>query len=270
MLDAQLEWIETMSASGLNVPGVFIDRSGARVHRVSRRNAEEHPQPVRHALLLDWVHGRPANDRAHSSEMADVGAFVADAHNLASQVPVRRPDRLPRWDWNWVFGPGAPVWTNGPSVLDGTEMAVVERAAAAIAWSLDALGAIPDTQGMIHRDLKLENLILGDHGVGMIDFDHTGVGYYLHDLAVIRTSILNSDRTRSDHLWAAVLAGYTSRRQLPRGHPRYIQALRALQVAASLNRSVAESSLSPDLRGPPSGSSAAAVTRLAAWLQTAR
>jgi Ser/Thr protein kinase RdoA (MazF antagonist) len=269
MLLAQLDWLDRMFEGGLAVPAVVTDRSGRRVHRFRPQGPRDHPRPVRHALVLEWVEGHPVSADASPAEMTKVGAYVARAHNVAADIPSPRPDLLPRWDWDWVFGRGAAMWTNGPSVLDTAQMATVERAATAIELALARIGRTPDTFGMIHRDLKLDNLILGGRDVCAIDFDHTGLGYYLHDLAVLRTSLLIMDRDRARQLWPAFLKGYRARRRLPDDHAVHLGAMRALQVAAGLNRAIEQSLLRPELRGPPAGSPANAVRRLESWLEMA-
>ena len=76
-------------------------------------------------------------------------------------------------------------------------MNAFEEVARRVREDLDALGCGRETFGIIHRDLKLEDLLFREEGaVGAIDFDMSGMGHYLLDLAVVTGSSTTS-RSRS-------------------------------------------------------------------------
>jgi Ser/Thr protein kinase RdoA (MazF antagonist) len=75
------------------------------------------------------------------------------------------------------------------------------------------LGSKPDTFGLIHADLHLENALFDRGAMRLIDFDDCGFGYWLYDIAVP----LWEYRSRPDHalIRAALLDGYAEHRELP-------------------------------------------------------
>jgi aminoglycoside phosphotransferase (APT) family kinase protein len=50
------------------------------------------------------------------------------------------------------------------------------------------LGERREVFGPIHCDLNLSNLVFSRAGVGVLDFDLSGLGHYLLDLAALRTA----------------------------------------------------------------------------------
>lgn len=66
--------------------------------------------------------------------------------------------------------------------------------------------------GIIHGDLHLNNVILHQNSLIPIDFDDSGYGYYIYDLAVILTNY--SHMTEYSQIEANLLQGYRSIREL--------------------------------------------------------
>jgi Ser/Thr protein kinase RdoA (MazF antagonist) len=77
------------------------------------------------------------------------------------------------------------------------------------------LGSKPDSFGLIHADLHLENALFDGDAVRLIDFDDCGFGYWLYDIAVSLWEL----RYRNDYgdFRSALIDGYTRHRPLPPG-----------------------------------------------------
>ena len=104
----------------------------------------------------------------------------------------------------------------------------VERQTRALMERLDAL---PDSRGLIHGDLIAKNCLFRDDGVGALDFDGCGHGYYLYDLApaMLQISALTRRRALAEALWT----GYTTQRPLPEARRAKLEIFVAARLAAS-------------------------------------
>lgn len=290
-LCSQLRWLSALAReTDLAVPepvqtpdGTLVGRvslreahpRGAFLRRLWRRNSDAHrPENAeRHCALLRWVPGEPKRRNLDPAGVAGIGAFVARLHGHAEAYAVPDPSALPRWDWDWPFGGSVPLWDTGEGFFSAGEMAVFRESARRARRDLDRLGYGSAAFGMIHRDLKLENLQFRETGaVGAIDFDMSGLGHYLLDLAVVVQVVeRRAARTalhRPGTLREALLEGYARERPLPDDHARYLRTFAAMRRVHAVNR---------ELRGlaggaSPPGSTPAGGERLlldsASWLES--
>jgi Ser/Thr protein kinase RdoA (MazF antagonist) len=61
--------------------------------------------------------------------------------------------------------------------------AVIARALAVIAPTLDAYGMAPERFGLVHADLRLANLLVDGETLRVIDFDDCGLSWFVYDFA---------------------------------------------------------------------------------------
>ena len=79
---------------------------------------------------------------------------------------------------------------------------------------VEAWGAGNDVYGLIHADMGVKANLLFWHGQPRpIDFDGSGFGYWMYDLAVALTDCIGSNNYT--YLREALLEGYASQRSLP-------------------------------------------------------
>ena len=95
-------------------------------------------------------------------------------------------------------------------------MGVFAEAAQRSKEVLEGLGEDADVFGVIHRDLKLDNVVFHQERAGVIDFDACGLGHYLLDLCRVRRTLTTRHANRLRPLWDAFLAGYENTRPSPR------------------------------------------------------
>lgn len=243
VLRSQMAWLSALArGTDLLVPEPVATSGGALVARVG----EEGTPRVRHSTLVRWVPGDHKRRKPSDADLGAVGYLVASLHAHAERYVSPEGAMFPRWDWDWPFGRSAPVWAEGPTFYSEQEMSVFREASRRVRASLGELGYGGEAFGLVHRDLKLGNLVFSEglaSGVvaGAVDFDLSGSGHYLFDLAVVRRSVrrlLPADRRETG--WAALLGSYEHERPLPatvrERLDRYLLVFDAMQRVAGVNR----------------------------------
>lgn len=218
---------------------------GSLLRRASRRRDAEElqsdlgdaPGMSRNFALLRWVPG--GHKEIHKPEdLSLAGSYVARLHRHAEGYGNPEGAVFPRWDWEWPFGESANLWSDGAAFYSESDIDAFRAASQHVREQLQRLGEGREVFGVIHRDLKLENLLFGDPRVGAVDFDLTGLGYYLFDLWTMRDSLRTHHADRVEPLWDAYLAGYESVRPLPEDLQRYLKTFEAMQKMAMVNRQI--------------------------------
>jgi hypothetical protein len=197
-----------------------------------------HPgHPGRYCVLLGWVPGRHKRaDDLTPADLSLLGSYVAGLHRHAEQYSVPQGAALPRWDWEWPFGESVPLWNKGEAFYSSSEMAVFEEIARRTRQDLEGLGHGSDVFGLIHRDLKLDNVVFHGRRVGAIDFDMCGLGHYLLDLAVPLDGLRLHYSDRFKPMREALFEGYESVRRLPQNYEGHLKTFAAMLRVASTHR----------------------------------
>lgn len=203
-LRSELDWMAMLAGQGVLVPRPMATPDGALLVRIGDR----------HASLLSWLPGQPMGRSgqplaltgpARPALFAAIGAQMARLHTLTDQWTPPPGFTRPHWDRDGLVG-DAPFWGRfwhgSPDLI-----AVRDRARAA----LDT--APPQDIGLIHADLVNENVLVDGAQVHFIDFDDSGFGYRLFDLAT--TLYKAVDEPDFPDLQSALLAGYATNRALP-------------------------------------------------------
>ncbi|MBL7500448.1 phosphotransferase [Frankia sp. CNm7] len=221
-IHGELAWVAALRAEGVVLtPPVIPNRAGAAVTTVTPPGVGD-----RHAVLFDWVDGRPP-------EPDDSGALIASFGTLGDiagrmQLHARRwarPEGFARFAWtlpmtigpdgrwgDWRYGLAWALAGGGDARparggVPAAERELMTRAAATVEERVGAFGAGPDRYGLIHADMRLANLMVtADGAITVIDFDDCGFGWYLFDLAAA-LSFIEHHRVVPD-LVAAWLAAY--------------------------------------------------------------
>ena len=104
-----------------------------------------------------------------------------------------------------------PFW-NLPQ-MHRKQREVIERARRTITEELSRLGHSNETFSLIHADLHPHNLVVGEHGLHVIDFDDAGFGWHHYELAVALYRYQEDDRFGD--IRATLGDGYREVRPLP-------------------------------------------------------
>jgi Ser/Thr protein kinase RdoA (MazF antagonist) len=167
--------------------------------------------------LLRWLKGRFLTKGIGPRHYRAQGRLMAQLHDYAAhwQPPPGFTKR--RWDWNGMFvdveGTGltaSQIWPLVPRQYVESFRVVTRR----VRRVMDEWGTGPDVYGLIHADLGVDANVLFWRGEARaIDFDDSGFGYWMYDLAVSLEHCREDDE--SPQFRDALLGGYAEIRSLP-------------------------------------------------------
>ncbi|HEV2365638.1 MAG TPA: phosphotransferase [Caulobacteraceae bacterium] len=235
-LKSERAWTQALRAAGVPAPQGVPARSGEAYVRIAIPAAGER----RWVGLLAWTEGELLGEALARDPAADsrlrwfrrLGALMAAMH---AQVRAwRAPQGFVRPHRNaaGLLGKGSTwgrFWEH--EGLSGAERGLLLAARDKIQPSLRRLGKDPHRYGLIHADLHPWNLLISGDRLFPIDFDDSGFGWNLYDIAVA----LFASRTSDDfpEITAAFLEGYRSKAALSDGDAELVPMfllIRALAV----------------------------------------
>ena len=186
---SELIWTGMLADRGLPVPAPVPTLSGELVH----------PRGDRLASCVAWLDGDPlgaaetplAGDReTWRGRMVRVGRLLADLHATSDGLALPEGFVRPSWDTDGLLGPDplwGPFWQN--PAFSPADRRIISEARAHAVSRLDTLAAAGADYGLIHADVLRENLLDDGTRLAVIDFDDSGFGFRLLDLA---TAIVQS------------------------------------------------------------------------------
>lgn len=215
----ELDLLADLAAAGASVPRIRLTEKGEPFCRIPDQDGDLHQVD-----LLEWVtDAEPFGDvvAAFTGEaVVDPAAFqalgvlIAELHQKASTLQRQTPPVRPPWDAAGLVGGADAVWGDPRRAFhDGAAgRETVDRAMAWLGTELRAYGKTPDRYGPIHADVTPENVLVQHGRMTLIDFDDSGEGYYLFDLATAAFFYL--PHPRFDDVVSSLLRGYNSVRPL--------------------------------------------------------
>lgn len=222
-LRSELQWMAVADAGGLNVPAPVAASDGTLLHVIDGVAVD----------VLDWLNGHPigktgvplvSDDRA--GLFRAIGREMARLHEVSDRWALPEGFTRRRWDRAGLLGE-TPVWDrfwDNPT-LGAEDRALVLRFREIAMQELSALEDRLDF-GLIHADLVRENIMIDGDRLQLIDFDDSGFGYRLFDLAT--TLLRNRQEADFDDLKAALIAGYLQVRDIDLGALDLFIVLRAM------------------------------------------
>lgn len=222
----EMVWLDAIRKdTGLPVPEPVQAPDGGFLVQVSDPGVPAR----RDCTLLRWLKGRfvGRNIRPHHFEAQ--GEIMAQLHNHASNWDMPEGLAKRRFDYNGLFrddvGAGLPnseAW----ALLSVRHRRAYEAVAEEVRRVMDSWGNGQSVYGLIHGDCGVDaNVLFWKGKAHIIDFDGSGLGYYLYDLALAL-----------EHCWKepayaqyldSLLKGYTRSRALPAEHLENMDLLRA-------------------------------------------
>lgn len=230
-LRSELAWMNALSEAGLTVPRAIASTNGNHVETVAGVQVD----------ILSWVKGQPFGQRGQPLTLRNrpatfrqFGAELARLHALSDAWQAPAGFARSAWDREGLVG-HQPQWGRfweNPA-LDGEQARLFLEARNNIASQLAAWDNLD--YGLIHADLVPENVMIEDDQLTFIDFDDSGPGYRLYDIA---TALLRH-REEADYaeLADAFLSGYEATRPLQRDRlPLFFVAKACAYVGWSKDR----------------------------------
>ena len=231
-INSELLWLKSMSDAGLPVPepiptikgGFSVDISVPGVP-LSRR-----------CSLLRWVKGRMAPKLVLPWHMKAIGRLIGKLQTYSStwKPPPSFVRRHYDSDGLWGNDTGTgyskeKVWSKIPQRYYKEFQQVTTR----VEQVMDVWGKGSDVYGLIHADLgTVANVLFYEGEARAIDFDDSGYGYWVYDLAVPLVDLFGMESYTT--LRDALLEGYLECRSLPEEQLAMLDvfqaAFRALEI----------------------------------------
>ena len=217
-LESELVWTKALRASGIDVPEPLLTNSGEGFVTRPLPGTDE----MRNIGVLKWVEGDNLADvlRRDSSDLETVssyferlGAIAASMHSQAAAWDV--PDAFTRHSFDVEgFVGKRPFWGRFWELpqLKPEQTKLMLKARDVIATTLASYRKPKETYSMIHGDLHMQNLIVGEQGLHVIDFDDAGFGWHQYDLATALHEY--SGHKEYSAIVSALLKGYRNHRAL--------------------------------------------------------
>ena len=213
-IELELEWLSSMCQADLPVAEPRLTLAGKSTTLVALPGI-----PGQHLCsLLRWVKGRElSRDEIRPHHYRALGELVARLHQHAEhwQAPAGLDKR--KYDWDGLFRqagedgmPSSEAW----ELLPPEYKEPFEIVSKKVGQVMDRLGKGPNVYGLIHGDIGMgANVIFWEGDVRIIDFDDSGFGYYLFDLAIILED--SQDHQIRPEFRESLLEGYNRLRPLP-------------------------------------------------------
>ena len=142
-----------------------------------------HPH-VAYGCLFEYIAGesKPASELG-AQDMDRVGRYLGRLHRDAQFEPPVGFIR-PRLDWHGLFGDDSPYYSTGEQdMLSSAQGKIFRAVAEQVRQAMGQLDDADDAFGLIHGDLLAKNIIFVDGIPAALDFEYSGWGYFLYDLA---------------------------------------------------------------------------------------
>ena len=210
-------WLRALVEAGIPVPAPVPARDGREYVQVAVPGTGEQ----RYAGMITWTEGRLLSEALDENTDAtwqatafeQLGTITASMHNQATGWAV--PDGFTRHhlDTDGLMG-DRPFW--GPfwehTLLSPAESRLLLETRDRIRVALARYGREPRSYSLIHADMHPRNVLVNGPRLTVIDFDDTGFGWHLYDIAV---ALIHQRGTAAyPSAEAAFLRGYRSLRAL--------------------------------------------------------
>lgn len=227
-IESELWWLgHVREHLGLAVPEPVLTTDG---ELLVSAEAEGAPGP-RFCVLFRWMDGRFLHRGLRPRHLELVGRMTARLHNDSARLAV--PDwflrnTVDRVDADYEESVAGILTRERSPDATPTARGVVRRARAAA----EELGEGPEAFGVIHADIHQWNYLFREGEIELIDFDDSGWGHYLYDLAVTSQQLVHMPD--GPRLQAALFRGYRQVRDLSTGEEALVETFRMLREIQDL------------------------------------
>ncbi len=178
---SELNWMEALREdAGIRTPRVLAGSDGECIHLVESDDVPD----GRQCVFFEHLEGVEPSEVDLLASFPNLGEITARMHQHVHNWTA--PVGFERFDWNveTVFGdaPHWGHWYQGPNLNDERRV-LLGRMVDVMCARLGAFGIARERYGLIHADMRLANLLVHDGETRVIDFDDSGISWYLYDLA---------------------------------------------------------------------------------------
>jgi Ser/Thr protein kinase RdoA (MazF antagonist) len=225
-VNSELYWLRALRAqTEVIAPDVIPATSGALFVELS---ANELPEGRRIALF-EQLSGREPGPEDRVESFSRLGRVTALLHQHTARWVVPPGFKRQTWNLESMLTGSKPTWGRWRDATGMSEQiyALLDKAEAVVIRRLESFGQGQDQFGLIHADLRPQNLLVEDGITKVIDFDDCGFSWFLYDLAAAMTFV--EDDPLADEMIAAWLQAYESTRKLTQDEKREIATFRLLR-----------------------------------------
>ena len=210
-VQSEMVWLQVLrSEAGLEVPQPVETVEGDLLTSVE---VPQVPGP-RICVLLRWMEGSSLYKGLTPQLMSAAGEFLSNMHLHSEGFEPPQAFTRPRWDTLAFLGGALNVdMEKCRAIMSGEQWEMIEKMGEVV---LNRLAAMPEERssfGMIHADFHPGNLLFHKGEVRALDFELCGWGYYLYDVAVM-LSVLVERHPKYEDLRAGFIEGYREVRVL--------------------------------------------------------
>lgn len=180
-IKTELAWTKALQAeANVDTPQAIPSNSGELIESIETPALNED----RFVVMFEFIPGTEPSEDDLIEPFHRLGAIAARMHNHARTWS--RPPYFERllWDVETTIGPQGNWgdWRVAPGLNEQTT-ATLQQMADLIKRRLNAFGKGPERFGLAHADLRLANLLEHNGETRVIDFDDTGVTWFMYDFA---------------------------------------------------------------------------------------
>jgi len=203
-IGAEMAWLAALSSeTDLWVPTPQPSREGSLLVHVEFPDLER----ALPAALFEWLPGPDLGDEATPAQVREVGRATAALHDHGERWSPPAGTELPAIDSVLM---DVPYQLGGDHpLLSESDHEVIDAAFAQVQGHYDALFA-GASRHPLHADLHIWNLKWYRGRLSVFDFDDSGIGVPVQDLAISAYYLRDNDEQE-----AALLEGYQDVRSLP-------------------------------------------------------
>lgn len=201
---SELLWIDALREdAGVHTPRILPGKNGKRIHLVSTDDVPD----GRQCVFFEFLEGEEPDEENLLPAFPNLGEVTARMHRHVKNWTL--PEGFERFSWNveTAFGdnPHWGHWQNGPN-LNEERNRLLDHLVSVMSSRLNNFGTSHDRFGLVHADMRLANLLIYNGDTRVIDFDDSGITWYLYDLATALSFM--EERPDVPELVAAWLEGY--------------------------------------------------------------
>ncbi len=214
-LRSELEWLRLIrQRTDLLAPAPVTLSVGGEERLYATLPHERLPPPHDvYCVLFEHIAGRHKSARElNVADCRRIGRYLGSLHQEAQFEPPAGFDR-PRLDHQGLFGVESPYGSaDESSALAAGQGEVFAQVAQRVGQVMARLDGQRDNFGLIHADLLAKNALFEGDSIAALDFEYSGWGYFLYDLAPLLWQLRGERSADYDQLEGALLDGYLSAR----------------------------------------------------------